>query len=258
MARYSKNSSTHSGFNSHGNETVLIEDCFDLKNCHILPDQYRDCILSLQNESLFSNNHAIQCHLPWNMSFTVHNVLGSGLRAHTFSVSFDGDNDQRYALKLAARGDYCRHSREEYEVLTKLEKYNEQSQEGRSLLNFGHLHSDLPFFYFRNYPVDKDCVCIIFVEQISNSITLGNLMDVPDLLPSITNGEDDQDMTHITRWIDFISDCHEDIVSVYSALHSLNEYYQDTSYANIMIDTETKTCYLIDFGGIMMCYYDEE
>ena len=221
-------------------DTLIIEHCFDSRDCHILPHQYRDCVLSLQNESLFRDDQSIRCALPMNMSFTAHNVLGRGTRAHIFSASFSGDEShRRYALKLATRADFCRHSREEYEVLTKLEALNHS-------LNIGYLRRNVPFLYFRDYPVENDCVCIIFVEQIPNALTLGQLMDSKDPYPAMTRRGD------INTLIGFVSDCHRDILSVFDAVHSLNEpqYYQDTTFGNIMVDTASERCYLIDFGGL--------
>ena len=226
------------GAQSDTNEhNTTTENCFQESTiCHILPHQYRDCLINLPM-NLEDEMESKECKLPNDYSFQIHKMIGVGTRAQIFLVEFAND-DEHYVMKIARMGIYCRHSREEYDVL-------EQLKEANPSLNAAYLHDELPFYYFRDYPNKDDCICIMFIKQIHDSLSFRNILhDDRSKLRELAS------QTPPFNILKFVVQCYDQIMNVFEELFALGLLYQDINPANFL-KTLDGQCYLIDFGGLL-------
>eukprot|EP01084_Bolivina_argentea_P152038 265281_1 len=209
---------------------------FDIKS---LSQQHIDCIHDIQLNS--TNNK--YCEFPDNISFIIHNVLGSGNQAYVYNVSLVNTvtniTHNNSILKYEIEGRFGHKTCEMYKTLyilfSEIETY-------LNYYNFSHSSLNVPFMYL-NIPLYKfKTHCLMFSQQIPTLLNAKTLFEnAENMLASIIQKKG--------NIINFLKDCYNDIMNVMFVFYELDIFYNDfKNINNILIDTTTFQCYVIDFG----------
>eukprot|EP01084_Bolivina_argentea_P257676 434175_1 len=211
-----------------------VEEC--IRGIHYHQHDFRGILCEINNELN-------------NISFVVHNSLGMGWQSSVYNVSVSiGGNttNESYILKILHQpkellynigsGGLCYVYEREYKLLKKIEMYGKLYN--ISPVAISYVNSKIPVF-------KTGQTCLIFTQQVKHALSLHDLMtlhqiETSNILHSIISVKGDI--------INFLIDCYNDIMNVFKIMYEFGTYHRDIKSENILIDTQTFNCYVIDFG----------
>eukprot|EP01084_Bolivina_argentea_P185834 320391_1 len=192
-------------------------------------EQYQQAI------SYIDKNSTGHYQLDDNISFIIHNILGFGSFSSIYNVSVINNNitNDKIVLKYQQNVGYSSVYKTEYNLLTKMEKYTK----------YYHINSiNIPLLHPIPLYITASNHCLLFTQQVPNAITWSDafIFNAESILPVIIKNKG--------NIIKFLIDCFEDIMNVFEILWQLGIYYNDFHGKNLLIDTKTFQCYLVDFN----------
>eukprot|EP01083_Nonionella_stella_P100572 283809_1 len=168
--------------------------------------------------------------------------LGQGSNGKAYSVRISENNpitnldSTPYAIKMSWYHEYCERLQKEYHIL--------------STLSNPHIPKLHPRFMYYQWlwPKTGNMHCLIVMQQIPNTINLHTLINSTSRVYQSYFTSAQQHFNSILR---VVLQCYHDIQSALHQCHDQHIYHLDLKLLNILFDTTTFQCYLIDFGRSM-------
>eukprot|EP01084_Bolivina_argentea_P065212 118873_1 len=190
-----------------------------------------------------NNGSIIECEFCGYYIVSFFDYIGRGSNGIVYSTNIKLKNtsqnysnnrntNTRYAIKISWNDEYCGRLQNEYNLL--------------STFSHPYLPKLHPAFTFYQWKLPNLHIhCLLVMEQIPNTINLNIILNSTSNWQQYLQFPLKNDSRLI---LETILNCYDNIKSALQHTHSHYIYHSDLQLLNMLFDTATYECYLLDFG----------